>query len=188
MAAFDDTNPALYSFLYGDSAWGTLVLPPLILPPSPLLETNAPQFDGDPLFFQTQDGGDVQINNGLFLRSGGLRNAVYLSWFGANFKDTGVANDKHSWWGNFLTDDVDQHYRGQTQRFMDTTALTSNTLSPLETVMAGDVDWMISTGMADEIAVVASIVGDDRVKLVAAVSADGSDETFTFFENWNAQS
>ena len=188
MAAFDETTPALYSFLYGEAKWGTLVNPPPVPKEDPPLETDARPLEGDPLFFQTQDGGDVQICQGLFLRSGGLRNAFYLSWFGANALDGGLPGDRRSWWGNALADTEAQAYRGQTQKFLNGEAATSANLVRLESVMADDAAWMLDEGIITELVTEATIVGPKRVQLTARPTVNGQEETFTFFENWRAKS
>ena len=188
MPAFDDTTPALYSFLWGDAAWGTLVNPPPVPKNDPPLETNARPLEGDPLFFQTQDGGDVQICQGLFLRSGGLRNAVYLSWFGANKFDGGLPGDRASWWGNELAKTEAETYRGQTQKFLYGEPMTSANLVRLEAIMQTDLAWMLDEGIITELETQATIVGPKRVQLSATLTVDAVEETFTFFENWQAQS
>lgn len=186
MPAFDDTTPALYSFLYGDAKWGTLVTLPDV--GNCDLETDARPFEGDPLFFQTQDGGDVQICNGLFLRSGGLRNAVYLSWFGGNALDSGVPDDPRQWWGNALADTEAEKYRGRTQRYLNGQPMTSGNVADLEAIAADDLAWMLEEGVATDIATEATIEGPKRVRLAATITAEGREYTFEFFENWAARS
>ena len=184
--AVDPTTPALYGALYGSALYGTIDAP--VPFPSGTLTTDAPRYEGDPLFFETGDGGDVQINQGEHLRSGGLRNAVYLSLFGANVEDTGLPGDRKQWWGNLTTRDEAQQYRGQTQRTLETLPMVSANIPLLEAIAESDLAWLLDKGVATSVAATATITGPKRVKLSIDIEVEGERETFEFYSNWAARS
>jgi hypothetical protein len=59
-------------------------------------------FEGDLLLEDTPDGGDIRIEDGLFISDRSFRTVVYLSLFGGNKEDNGRVRNRKTWWGNTL--------------------------------------------------------------------------------------
>lgn len=174
--------------LWGLTAWGEVFIPFQVAQAAENRSTLAPPFEGDALFFNTADGGDVNFVAGEPVRSGGLRNASYLSMFGANDEDTGVAADKKQWWGNHVDTDTDFKYRGQTGRLLDTLPLVTANLAVINATAEDDHAWMVSLGVATSVVATSRIIGPNRIELTVAIDIEGAESEFVFVENWRAQS
>lgn len=171
----------LYGFLYGSGA------PAPISGAAPIY-TDAPPFEGDALLLHTLDGGDVRITQGDPTRSGGLHNAVYLSLFGGNDTDTGLADDRQQWWGDTLDTDPMYQYRGRTAYLLRTLPSTGPTLVAVESAAADDLAWMVELGLADSVEVVSRVVAPKQLELAVTTTVDGRAEKFLFLANWGSRS
>ena len=133
------------------------------------------QFSGDPLIFDSGDGGDLLIVGGQPKMSSGLENAVYLS----------LLVDAN-WWGN----DVDPATPGATgsKFFLPLIArakLTPSLLIDAEKAADVDVAWMVSDGVAKDVTASASMVDNSTLGLeVTVTEPDGSVTTVTWKLNW----
>lgn len=141
---------------------------------------------GDILLFQTSDGGDLNIEDGLVEMSGGLETAAYLSLFGGNEDDDGRANSPDSWWGNLGEADPAQHYRSETQHITQALPATSNNLRRVEDAAKRDLAWFITKKVASSIKLVASIPRVNTVRIQVFIEANGLESSFDFVENWKA--
>lgn len=139
---------------------------------------------GDIQLFQTDDDGDISVENGLVAMSGGLSTAVYLSWFGGNEEDSGGQDTSLSWWGNVDENEPEKQYRSETQHLLQSIPATSGNLRRIEDAATRDLDWMLSSNAASSVSVAASIPALNRIKLVADVEAVGEESRFEFIENW----
>lgn len=120
----------------------------------------------DVLLRQTNDGGEIAIENGLALMSDGLETAAYLSLYGGNEDDAGDdASEREQWWGNFDETVSDRVYRSETQHLIRSLPTVPSNLRRIEQAATRDLAWMITTGVAKSIAVSASIPGFKRVHL-----------------------
>lgn len=139
---------------------------------------------GDVILFQSLDGGDISINNGLIEMSGGLQTAVYLSLFGGNDEDNKIDNQEFnkSWWGNSNEKEINQ-IRSETQYLLKSLPITSSNLRKLELTAKRDLNWMIDIGLAKEININASIPDLNVVKLNIKIDQ----KEFEFIENWRNQ-
>ncbi len=144
------------------------------------------QYQGDALWGACPDGGDIEIQNGTVIRSGGLSAAVYISMFGGNQEDAGSPDSKLQWWGNYLEEDPDRHIRGRTGTLIAGLPLSSGNLVRLEESTRQDLAWMLSTGVATEIEASAALVAGVDVEITVVVNAFNVSETFVFVENWLA--
>ena len=136
---------------------------------------------GDVIIFQTSDGGEIEINNGLIEMSGGLQNTVYLLLFGGNDEDNKTSNEEfnRSWWGNSNEDEINQ-YRSETQYLLKSLVATSSNLRKLELTAKRDLNWMIESKLASKINTSASIPTLNMVKLIIEIDQN----QFKFIENW----
>ena len=142
-------------------------------------------YQGDALFGPCPDGGNINFAaGGTVVRSGGLQGASYISMMGGNHLDDGTPDSKLQWWGNHLEEDPDRHIRGRTGTLIAGLPLSSENLNLIEEAAVEDHEWMISSGVATSVAVVASIVAARRVKIDVTIEANNVSESFFFQENW----
>lgn len=141
---------------------------------------------GDVFSFQTDDGGDVIIENGTTQLTAGLETTVYLSMFGGNEQDPGGQDKKFTWWGNLSETDVSRQYRSETQYLLKSLPVTSGNLKRIENAALRDLSWMLSGGVASDLSVYASIPARNRVTITAVIEARGERSEFTFAANWEA--
>lgn len=142
---------------------------------------------GDVLFIQDFDFNfTVESVNGVMTMSPGFETALYLSLFGGNVEDDGLPGNAESWWGNLLETDPRFMYRSRTQHILQSLPATSANLLLLEQAVKQDLEWFVSSEIADEIRVNASIPAFNRVDILITVTAEGEESSFTFTENWKA--
>ena len=119
----------------------------------------------DVLLRQTNDGGDVTIENGLLLMSEGLEPSAYLSLFGGNEDDPAATDTAQQWWGNLLEDEPERSYRSETQFLVASLPAVLFNLRRIEQAAARDLQWMIDTGVAQSVSVEATIPTVNRVRV-----------------------
>ena len=141
---------------------------------------------GDVLLFQTPDGGNIKVERGRVVFSGGLGTAAYLSLFGGDERDSGRAEDPLTWWGNIDEDRPERQYRSETQHLLRSIPAIPANLRRLEQAAERDLAWMIPAGVASAVSATANMPGRNRVRLVVSIEADGAPSIFEFFENWKA--
>lgn len=141
--------------------------------------------EGDVLLFQTNDDGDIIVENGITQMSSGLETAAYLSLFGGNEDDDGSENSTNQWWGN-IGELESYKLRSQTQYLLNVLPATSANLLRIENAAADDLAWMLSEGVASSISVSVSIPGLNKILIEGTIEADGNPTDFKFFENWKA--
>ncbi len=139
---------------------------------------------GDVQLFQTDDDGNIIVENGLVAMSGGLSTAAYLSLFGGNEEDNGGQDTSLSWWGNVDENEPEKQYRSETQHLLQSIPATSGNLLRIQEAALRDLDWMLSSDVASSVSVAASIPGLNRIKLIADIKAEGEEFRFEFVENW----
>ena len=142
---------------------------------------------GDVFIFQTVDGGEVNIEDGLVQMSGGLSTAAYLSLFGGNEDDDGSKTDKtFTWWGNIDESQPEMQYRSETQHLVNTLFATTGNLRRIEDAAKRDLAWFVSGGVASFVDAVASLPSIGRLDLAVRIEARGEEYEFTFVANWRA--
>src|SRR6188768_987802 len=133
----------------------------------------------DVLFFQTPDGGEIQIQNGLVGTTDGPEVAAYLSLFGGNLDDSGqAADDSKQWWGNAGEKELANKYRSSFQNLLYAVPLISSNLQRFEEAALDDLSWMIDS-VATDIAVRATMPGPKRVDVDCAMTVNGQVLSFT---------
>lgn len=135
----------------------------------------------DVLIFQTTDGGDIEIEGGVVTTGGGLASAVYLSLFGGNEQDDGREGNPATWWGNVVGQ---EQYRSRTQHLLRSIPAIPANLRRIEDAARKDLNWMMESGAAGAIDVVATQPGLSTVKLVVIIN---NSESFEYLENWRAE-
>jgi phage gp46-like protein len=141
---------------------------------------------GDVKLFQTDNDGEINVRDGLVQMGGGLETAAFLSLFGGNEDDDGLAGNNKTWWGNLDEIDPARQYRSETQNLLRAIPATSGNLRRIEDAAARDLAWFIAERVASSVSVSASIPGVNRIKLTVDIEADGDESRFEFVENWKA--
>jgi len=134
----------------------------------------------DVLLRQTNDGGDVTIENGLLLMSEGLETSAYLSLFGGNEDDPAATDTAQQWWGNLLEDEPERAYRSETQFLVASLPAVPFNLRRIEQAAARDLQWMIDTGVAQSVTVEATIPNVNRV-LIGLVIITATEQRIELF-------
>lgn len=107
-------------------------------------------FEGDVLFLDSNDGGVLQIEDGVIACDKTFKTAVYLSLFGGNFEDDGVTNSGKAFWGNLIGEDKTK----MVSKFQNTICslpMTSKNLKTAEDAAVSDLQWLIDDGIADKV-------------------------------------
>ena len=144
--------------------------------------------EGDVKLFQTDDDGEITVENGLVEMSGGLETAAYLSLFGGNEDDDGRANNPANWWANLDEVDPMREYHGESQNLLQALPATTGNLRRIEDAARRDLAWLLDSGVASSVLVSASIPGINKIKLTIDIEAVGQASSFEFVENWKAGS
>lgn len=142
--------------------------------------------EGDVKLFQTDDDGNITVENGLVEMSGGLETAAYLSLFGGNEDDDGRADNPANWWANLDEVDPTRQYHSETQNLLQALPATTGNLRRIEDAAGRDLAWFVDSGVASSVTVSASIPGVNRIKLTIDIEAVGQESSFEFVENWKA--
>jgi phage gp46-like protein len=145
-------------------------------------------FEGDLLLFDTPDGGDVNIVNGVFVNDRAFNTAVYLSLFGGNKDDTGKVKNRKTWWGNTL-DGVAENEKmiSRFQAIIDGLPMSSKNIQEAETAASLDLKWISDEGMADKIEVSGTPASRNKFHLYVNIKTSGKsiyENTFALF--WEA--
>jgi hypothetical protein len=143
---------------------------------------------GDVLLFQTNDDGDIVIEDGITQMSGGLATAAYLALFGGNEDDDGTLNNKFQYWANWNENESSKKYQSETQYLLKSIPATSGNLRRIEQAAIRDLAFFIEIGAASDISAVATIPGLNKVRIAATITAQGDETEFVFIENWKAES
>jgi len=137
-------------------------------------------FEGDLLLYETLDGGDVSVENGLFVSDRQFNSAVYLSLFGGNKTDNGKTNSKNQFWGNYLNGVTDsEKLRSRFQFIITGLPMSVKNIREAEQAAAIDLQWFIDEKIADEIFINGRATGKNRFNLKVEILKDKNN----IFEN-----
>jgi hypothetical protein len=140
----------------------------------------------DVRLFQTVDGGEIEIVNGVFTMSDGLEAAAYLSLFGGNERDNGLqATASLQWWGNRGVLDAAQQYRSETQSLLRDIPATTGNLQRIRQAADRDLAWM-ADAFATRMSTLATMPALNRIEITVGVEIDGAVYIFTFNQQWGA--
>lgn len=142
---------------------------------------------GDVQLYQSLDGGEITVENGLIIMSGGLDTAVYLSLFGGNEDDNGQPDNILTWWGNLSENDKALKQISQTQFLLKSIPATSNNLRRINDAVINDTNWLIENKIASNIIVTVTIPDLNKVKITVDIIAVGIESNFEFVENWKIE-
>jgi phage gp46-like protein len=137
-------------------------------------------FEGDALLVETVDGGELSIENGLFVSDTQFSSAVYLSLLGGNQDDPGKVENNKTWWGNFL-DSVEKNEKlvSRFQAIITGLPMTVKNIREAESAAELDLQWFIDEKIADEITATIRSTGKHEFNLTIEILKD----VRTVFEN-----
>jgi len=141
---------------------------------------------GDVLLYQTNNDGEISVENGVVAMIGGFETAAYLSLFGGDEKDDGMDGNSQNWWGNLDETDTAYQYRSETQNLLQALPATSGNLLRVEQAVKRDLQWFLDKKIASSVMIAASIPEINRVKIAIAIIADGQESRFEYTENWRS--
>jgi hypothetical protein len=129
---------------------------------------NIPQ-QGDVWHFDDTNGGNIEVTNGIVTMTKFIESAVYLCWFGGNFRDDGSqSTEKLQWWGN-EDEPVFRQYRGRLQSVIMGSPLTSAQLVKIENAAVYDLKNGLPNNLVSEVSVSVSASTPKRVDLTANI-------------------
>jgi len=141
---------------------------------------------GDVELFQTPDGGEICIIDGVAEMTPGLEVAAYLSLFGGNEGDDGSEGSPLEWWGNLGETIQSRKLRSRTQTLLEGLPATSGNLQRLKQAVENDLAWILTDKIASSIRVALAIPTVNHISILIIIEAFGEQSTFTFTENWRA--
>lgn len=137
-------------------------------------------FEGDMDVCTTADGGDVTIQDGLFVCDRGFRTAIYLSLFGGNESDDGKNTANKSWWGNMISGTkLAEKYVSRFQNIITSLPMSTKNIKLAEDAALIDLDWIKTEGIADLIESSGSVSGKNIFCLIVRLKKKG----ILLFEN-----
>jgi phage gp46-like protein len=111
-------------------------------------------FEGDLLLQDTLDGGDIVIADGTFAADRAFDTAIYLSLFGGNKDDDGRVKNNRTWWGNTLPGlSESEKLVSRFQAILAGTPMSAKTIHEAEAAARLDLQWLLTEGLADSVAV-----------------------------------
>lgn len=143
---------------------------------------------GDVVLFQSLNDGDIIVEDGLALMDGGLQTSLYLSLFGGNEDDDGLADNDKTWWANLDENQPVFRYRSRLQNLLKSIPATSNNLIRAQDAALADLQWLLDDNVASSVTVTATIPQLNRLKLVIEIQAVGEESSFEYVANWRASS
>jgi phage gp46-like protein len=145
-------------------------------------------FEGDLLLMETEDGGEVQIENDLFVCDRSFNTAVYLSLFGGNKDDNGKVKNNKTWWGNTLPGIAEhEKFVSRFQAVISGLPMTTKNIQEAEAEANLDLKWIADEGIAEKITVSGRAVSRTGFALHIDIQAGGKsiyENTFSLF--WKA--
>ena len=143
-------------------------------------------FEGDVFLFDTVDGGEISVVNGLVIADKKFSTAAYLSLFGGNVADGGRVDNNKTWWGNrFAETSEKEKIVSRFQALIKSLPLTTKNIFLAEQAAKEDLAWMIDEGIADEIVTNIKVVDRFRCELEVIIKKNGElIEKSSYKVNW----
>lgn len=141
----------------------------------------------DVRIYQTADGGEVDWKNGQPITADGLESAAYLSCFGGNEQDNGLAaGERQQWWANFEIAAPEQRMRSELQSVLRGMPAVPYNLARAEDAAMNDLAWMV-TELEAKVEVSASIPELDQLGLNVKIQIGAAKYEFDFTSRWAFQ-
>ena len=137
----------------------------------------------DVRLYQTPDGGEISVANGVAELEDGLQSAAYLSLFGGNEEDSGGdEGEEKEWWGNTLERDPARALRSRFQHAVQASPLLPTNLPTFEDAARADLEWMVGT-LADAVDATASLPAINTLTLSVGIVVEGNRYPFDFVQS-----
>lgn len=145
--------------------------------------------DGDVQLYQSLDGGEITVIDGIMVMSSGLDTAVYLSLFGGNEDCTSRPGCQFTWWGNYQETDKAYKQISLTQHLLQSIPAIPANLRRIEDAVTEDLQWLLDKKIASDIDEHnVTIPAPNTIKIIVRIIADGIESEFEYVENWKAAS
>lgn len=148
-------------------------------------------YEGDILIYSTEDGGEINFNDGILEMTSGFESMVYLLLFGGNRKDDSTkATEKYQWWGNLLEqNNPERKIHSRFQNLLFGLPATPENLKRLQSAAEQDLSVFISEKIVDKIDIEASIPAKNRIE-IEIIGYKNEQRLFEtiFEENWKGMS
>jgi len=114
------------------------------------------------------NGGDYQLLTNDFASVFNDENVIFLALFGGNIEESTPSKvtraQSFDWWGNnlLMRGQPEIQFNSQTERALNTTALTSSGRIVIENAMKKDLEFLKENG---DLTISVKIVSDDRIHL-----------------------
>ena len=138
----------------------------------------------DVYLFNTDDGGEIDIIDGVVTLTDSARVAIYLSLFGGNVDDNGQDDSVRQWWGNYDEQDVAKKQRSTFQNLFNTVPAIPINLQRIQDAAVFDLAWLTEGGFADSVEVVCTIPGLNRVRVQITIVAQDGKTDMVLSEDW----
>ena len=129
--------------------------------------------DGDVLLFQTLNGGNINIENGIVQMTEGLETAVYMSLF-----------SPEDWFCNEAVDTPEEKLSSQTEQVINNKPQSSKNYQLLVQAVESDLKWLVSNGNANSVSASVSSGGLNRVMISITIEQDSSSNNITLPVEW----
>jgi len=147
-------------------------------------------YEGDVLIHSTNDGGEINFNDGVIEMTQGFESIVYLLLFGGNYKDDGTdATKKYQWWGNLLEENnPERKLHSRFQNLLYGLPATPANLKRLQVAAEQDLLVLTSEKICDKIEIELSISAKNWISGEIILWKDQQKLYETSFEeNWKGQ-
>jgi phage gp46-like protein len=142
----------------------------------------------DVRIYQTDDGGEIDFEAGQPVLDDGLESFVYLSLFGGNEDDPGVADSTLQWWGNFSEQDATRRYRSQTQHLLRSIPATPFNRRRIEDAVKSDLAALETLGLAKGVEATVRIVRANWIDIDIQIElASGETSAFNVGAPWGVR-
>lgn len=103
----------------------------------------------DLLLYETNNGGDLSVQENDLATTNALWTQIYIAMFGGNLEArTGdnVNGDNVDFWGNFFIQDKDEQFNSVTEKTINETAITSSGLLIIQQAVETDLSFLNKLG------------------------------------------
>lgn len=147
-------------------------------------------FEGDVLLEDDNDGGEIEIDDGLVICDRGFSTAVYISLFGGNDDDDGKVENDKTYWGNLLQDTkANEKAVSRFQNIIKSLPMSVKNIKLAVAAAGIDLAWMKDEGIADAVLISSSVTRKNTLNLIVKVNKDGTTLSKSEFAiHWEAMS
>jgi len=140
----------------------------------------------DVLLFQSVDGGNISVVDGITEMTGGFETMAYLCLFGGNEDDNGLPGNRLTWWGNLLETNPAFKYVSETQHLLRSIPAISANLLRIEEAAKRDLQVFLDLSIASSVELTVTIPALNSINISGIIFAEGEEISFSFTENWRS--